>query len=697
MRLRLKLVLAFFLLAVVPLAGLAIYSYYSSLEAYRSAVLEQTRQLADQMGSRIETVRHDVGRRIRNLGPQEFYSLVAADPKKLDPETYSKIFSQLEDVAVMLEDIQVESKMPDAPPMAPDSTGDAPKHPIAPEAPGAPQPPPSLLIRIPEGPAAPEDVAASDEEFVDSFDLPGTGKVIVRRPPPFRGSQPPPPGGHNWRRRQEIEMHWQAEKLKELESKARSWELQALKVGEEASKAATTAVSVSNEDSTDSSLEERVACLDLTSKIDMKGDYEATVVARINAKRLLGSVLRRTERVRGEIPFAVDPEGHLYTVQRQDRVALKQLASNWTDLAAGQGIPSDWIVSSRNDPETGMVLGIAKPIGEGLTEIRQAAARNLGYGLALVGIALIGILPLSGRMTRNLTALTKGVERLGDGDLSARVPVRSRDELGRLSAAFNHMAAQLRENQERKIEQERMRKELEMCRQIQREMLPRNPLRLPFAEVQGVSIPAREVGGDFFNYFALADGKVAMLIGDVSGKGVPAALLMANIQATLRARLASGGDLVGLVAQLDREVAESTPAATYLTLFIAVLDQSGSTLHWVNAGHNTQYVLRNEGAIEPMASSGRPVGLLPGSTCVDGILELRSGDAIFLYTDGLVEAENERGEEFGYDRLEDILKAAHRPAASEFLARIEEEVRLHRGNCETQDDATMLMLNTPVV
>ncbi len=691
MRLRSKLILAFFLLAVVPLAGLTTYSYYSSLEAYRSAVREQTRQLADQMGFRIETVRHDVGRRIRNLGPQEFYSLVAADPKQLDPETYSRIFSQLEDVAVMLEDIQLDPKMPDAAPLSPGATG------ITPVPPEPPQPPPSVLIRMPEGPVTTDAMPADGEEVMHSIDLPGKGKVIVRRPPPFKGSQPPDRGEHNWQRRQEIEMHWPEAKLKELESKARSWELEALNLSKAPSEAATNAVSVSNEDSTTSSPDKRVACLDLTSQISMKGSYKTTVVARINAKRLLGSVLGRTERMRGEIPFAVDPEGRLYTAQRQDRTALKQLVATWSDLAKAQGIPSDWIVSSRNDPETGMVFGIAKPIGEGLTEIRQAAARNLGYGLALVGIALIGILPLSRRMTRNLTVLTEGVERLGEGDHSVRVPVRSRDELGRLSAAFNRMAGHLRENQERKIEQERMRNELEMCRQIQREMLPRNPLCLPFAEVQGVSIPAREVGGDFFNYFSLADGKVALLIGDVSGKGVPAALLMANIQATLRARLTSGGDLVGLVAQLDREIAESTPAATYLTLFVAVLDESGSTLRWVNAGHNTQYVVRKEGAIEPMASSGRPVGLLPGSTCCEGVLTLHSGDAIFLYTDGLVEAENELDEEFGYDRLESLLKTAHRPEASEFLARIEEEVRLHRGNCETQDDATMLMLNTPIV
>jgi serine phosphatase RsbU (regulator of sigma subunit) len=690
MRLRSKLLLAFFLLAVVPLAGLTIYSYNSSLDAYRTAVSEQTRQLANQMGSRIETVRHDVGRRIQSLGPQEFYSIVAANPNTLDPETYSKIFSQLEPVAIMLEDIQLD-------PLTSDSTSPGQLSPGGgPIAPPPPQPPPSLLIRIPEGPQTPFPIAPDDETVVHAIDLPGKGRVILRQPPPFKGSQPPR-GERGRHRRQEIEIQWPEEKRKALEMQARSWEYQAQKLSKAVSEAARSATQVAVRDSAVTEQGQRSACLDLTSRITMEGDYETTVVTRINAKRLLGSVLARIERVGGEIPFAVDPEGRLYTAQPEDHTALEQLVAAWSDLEDPRGIPADWIVSTRKDPETGMLFGMAKPIGEGLTEIRQAAVRNLGTGLGLVGIALIGILPLSRRLTRNLTVLTDGVERLGRGDLSARVPVRSKDELGRLSAAFNLMAAQLRETQERKIEQERMRKELEMCRQIQREMLPRSPLRLPFAEVRGVSIPAREVGGDFFNYFSLPDGKVALLIGDVSGKGVAAALLMANIQATLRARLTSGGDLVGLVSQLDQEISESTPPATYLTLFIGILDSSGSNLDWVNAGHNTQYVLRNNGEIERMASSGRPVGLLPGSTCEKGHLPLRNGDAIFLYTDGLVEAENERGEEFGYGRLEGILTETHRPGASEFLSRIEEEVRLHRGNCETQDDATMLMLNTPIV
>src|SRR3989442_8365717 len=154
------------------------------------------------------------------------------------------------------------------------------------------------------------------------------------------------------------------------------------------------------------------------------------------------------------------------------------------------------------------------------------------------------------------------------------------------------MARELANNQERLVEQERLRKELELCRRIQSELLPKKPLSYPFAEVQGLSIPAHELGGDFFNYFALPGGEGALLMGDVSGKGVPAALLMANLQATLRARLPLERDLAHFADQLDREIEASTPTEVYLTLFLGILDPGHRELRYVNAGHESPFLLR---------------------------------------------------------------------------------------------------------
>jgi sigma-B regulation protein RsbU (phosphoserine phosphatase) len=230
-----------------------------------------------------------------------------------------------------------------------------------------------------------------------------------------------------------------------------------------------------------------------------------------------------------------------------------------------------------------------------------------------------------------------------------------------------------------------------MCRRIQEELLPRGPLPLRFGEVKGVSIPAREVGGDFFNYFVLPEGEVAVLVGDVSGKGVAAALLMANLQATLHARLPLETNLGRLAEQLDVEIEASTPTSSYLTLFMAVLDAQGRRLSYVNAGHQTQFVLRARGGVEPLESVGRPLGLLPGGGYEQRELELGEGDALFLFTDGLSESEDATGEPFG-DHLPELLGELKGRPTDEILAVVESAVLEHRQGAEAADDATMVVL-----
>jgi len=230
-----------------------------------------------------------------------------------------------------------------------------------------------------------------------------------------------------------------------------------------------------------------------------------------------------------------------------------------------------------------------------------------------------------------------------------------------------------------------------MCRRIQEELLPGEPLSCGFAQVQGISIPAREVGGDFFNYFELPGGNLALLVGDVSGKGVPAALLMASLQATLRARLPLASSLSELAEQLDKEIAHSTPPELFLTLFVAALNSREKELRYVNAGHNTQYVLRADGSLHRLESTGRPLGLLPGGGYVEQCVRLGTGDSIFLYTDGLVETQSGTGEEFGVQRLERLLTHECESSLDRLIAQAESAVRNHQGGAEACDDATVLV------
>jgi sigma-B regulation protein RsbU (phosphoserine phosphatase) len=300
--------------------------------------------------------------------------------------------------------------------------------------------------------------------------------------------------------------------------------------------------------------------------------------------------------------------------------------------------------------------------------------------------------PLSSRLTRNLSRLSEGVEQLAKGDYHVRVDVSSKDEIGRLASAFNNMAADVERHQRAAVEQERLRHELQLGRQIQHDMLPQAPLRLGLTEVRGVSVPATEVGGDFFNYFQLRDGRIALLVGDVSGKGVGAALLMANLQAALRTRLALGQDLASLAQELDVDIDRTTPGPVYATLFVGILDPATRRLRCVNAGHNPQYVLRTDGRLERMESTGRPIGILSGGGYTEQGFDVAAGDVLFFYTDGCVEAENASGDMFGSERLEQALASAAGLGADQVMATVEAEVSRFRAGVELQDDATMMVV-----
>lgn len=418
---------------------------------------------------------------------------------------------------------------------------------------------------------------------------------------------------------------------------------------------------------------------------------EALAAAEAEELRLLlRAILSGAERRQGAIPFARDADGRPYAPDPADEALLEGLGLV-PGRAATRGDAGDWVVVERTDPETGIVIAVARPIGPALTEIRATAARNLALGLGLGLVALVGILPLSRRMTRHLASLTRGAEALGAGDLEVQVPVPHGREFRRLAETFNRLARDLRRNQERLIEQERLRKELEIGRRIQEELLPPAKLRSPLAECAGVSIPAREVGGDFFNYFQLSEREIAILVGDVSGKGVGAALLMASVQATIRARIALERDLARLVDALDREMGQQKPLAPYYTLFLGILDGPSGRLRYVNAGHNTQFLLRSDGA-ERLSSTGRPPGLYPGGGFEERETRLAAGDALFLFTDGLVEAEDEAGEPFGMTRLEALLRVSRSLELEQMMGRVDAAVRLHRGPLEAADDATMVAL-----
>jgi serine phosphatase RsbU (regulator of sigma subunit) len=666
MSLRTRIAITFFFVAVLPLAGMTAVNYLSSEQATRRAAEAEGRALAAEMQQRLWSVTAELNQRIERLGDFPFASLARVEASR-DKEKAAEMRALTEKLQAVLGQsaswIEALEYTPEhLPPLGEGRPG---AHAIPPLTP----PPPRTLWSLRE------TVAAASE--------------LTDEPPAARWVLEQALAAENGEALS-LQMQKEAARLRELSGLKPEQALMQLKAIVEVGNALVRTA------------EKKAARLSKEPSFRLKGDFSCKTKgtrgaggrlhARLRVKQVMSAVFSPARPRQGDLLFALDADQRLYAAD-EHRARIERLReSGLSSKSQGSLTLGDWVVVMQPDAGSGLTLGIARPVGEALRGIQRTALRNLALGIGLGFVAMIGILPLSHRMTRDLSALTAGAERLAQGDLSARVPERSRDEIGRLTRTFNRMAAELRLQQERFVEQERLRRELELSRRIQEEMLPHEPLRCAHAEVKGLSIPAHEVGGDFFNYFALGEDSAALLVGDVSGKGVAAALLMANAQATLRARVAVERNLAELASTLDHEIDRATPRTTYVTLFLAVLDQHGSRLRYVNAGHNPPILLRADGSTAPLLTTGRPLGLLPGGPYEEQSVTLAEGDALFLYTDGLIEAENESGQPFGLERLISILVAERASVLDGTLERVEQELRTHRGEREAADDATMVVL-----
>jgi serine phosphatase RsbU (regulator of sigma subunit) len=699
-------------MSVLPLTAITLYSYSTTIRAFRHAVEAEESAIAADMGRRMDVATSALGDRVDRISAAAEARDWTARDRTLDDSFRQQVADTLGDAGTFLSRLQfVPSPPPPSPPGRPypasHARGLTParrpghrpgiSHPAAPAPPAPPAQPPTAMPTTPAPTTAAAFPAAAGTAADDKQLAADTGKAIIDLIPP--GSIPP-------------DAQASLGTLKDLafvlpqfgqtgavlnagiEEAARAMEQRVRAIGQ--SVQADSGLVNGNRRAV---IDQWISRMKQGQALDIPVRREGRVVGTMNAEvsldRVLESVLASRSRESGEIAFAIDAQNRLFTSGRRDRATLESLGLLTRIRASREPVQTvandQWVVVARREP-SGLVFGIARPIGSALGDIRLATGRNLGLGLLAVLVALVGIVPISSRMTRNLSALHSGVRQIAAGDLSARVPVRSKDEIGSLGAAFNQMASDLGAHQKLLAERERLRGELDLCRQIQTEMLPKHPLRLGFAEIKGVSIPAREVGGDFFNYFLLPEGEVALLVGDVSGKGVGAALLMANVQATLRARLSLEHDLAALADAIDHEIDESTPQAVYLTLFMGILDGSHRVLRYVNAGHNPQFVLRAEGGLDRLVSTGLPIAMFAGHGYKDASVTLGEGDILFFYTDGITEVENEQGEMFGSDRLEALLAKHHQEGVDAILAHIEQAVLEFRGAADLFDDATMMVL-----
>jgi len=294
-----------------------------------------------------------------------------------------------------------------------------------------------------------------------------------------------------------------------------------------------------------------------------------------------------------------------------------------------------------------------------------------------------------------------GVLVLGERSQRASFTTREKQVLRACGDQFALMIENARLT-DRVVEQETLRRDIALASDVQRRLLPDAPPRTESADFAAVSVPARRIGGDYYDFVELRDRDLGIALADVSGKGVAAALIMSVVQASLRI-ISSEGDVPPprLVARLNEFVYRSTPASKYATFFYAQFDEKRRQLRYVNAGHNAPYLLRAGRAstgdsaspeIEQLSVGGTVVGMFPEMGYEEATVELCPDDILLAFTDGVPEAHNPENEEFGEDRLQLLLRqTAHLPA-DEISARISAEMKNWIRDAEQYDDLTFIVM-----
>lgn len=394
-------------------------------------------------------------------------------------------------------------------------------------------------------------------------------------------------------------------------------------------------------------------------------------------------------------------------------------ATNWATGASGQHLlflfDWSWAVASKQFLE-----------GSELGRVWQRALKIVSITfLVLEVLALLAAVWMTRAVTGTVHKLYRAVAFIKRGDFSHRVHVRSHDQLGELAAAFNEMSADIEQLLQERVKHERLEREVEIAAEVQARLFPGRVPELLTVELAAECRAARGVAGDYYDYVEVAPGVVALALGDVSGKGVSASLVMSNLQASLRAQTAitaerlsiaaravaasAGSDgskvlarvvadagLDGAVARkatnINKQLCQSTDANRFATLFLAIYEDRTRTLRYTNAGHNAALLVRRDGTAERLSRGGMMVGAFDWAQYEEAATTLQTGDLLLIFSDGLSEAEGANGEEYGEERIAQFTIAHRTLSAHELRHALFEEVDKWTGARERGDDQTLLIV-----
>jgi sigma-B regulation protein RsbU (phosphoserine phosphatase) len=391
--------------------------------------------------------------------------------------------------------------------------------------------------------------------------------------------------------------------------------------------------------------------------------------------------------------------------------------------------PLPWVTFlDFTDWTTGRPGNLTVAIGTTIAEIYErisgtpvAQLGNFNFGrMLLIVLAVVGVLflviqfvafvmglALARSITGSVHELFVGTERVRQGDFAHKIPIRSHDQLGELAVQFNEMTKDIEDLLAQKQEKERLEQELKIARKIQMSLLPQGPLLMPGLALTAHCEPAREVGGDYYDFLPLDAHRVGILIADVSGKGTSAALYMAELKGLMLSLSERYGSPRQLLIEANRIISHHLDTRSFITMTYAVIDVRARTLTHARAGHCPLIYLPGPhaaaGGVRILAPDGLVLGLkIDNGEMFERLLQedslpLGPGDLFVLFTDGISEAMNTADECFGEARLGELVQEHGHMPCEELRERILREIRAFVGTASQHDDMTMLLLKVEEV
>jgi phosphoserine phosphatase RsbU/P len=334
--------------------------------------------------------------------------------------------------------------------------------------------------------------------------------------------------------------------------------------------------------------------------------------------------------------------------------------------------------------------------------VRLAVVFVAGLFLIIQIVALVMGLALARSITSSIHELFVGTERVRQGDFTTRINIATKDQLGELADSFNQMTGSIENLLQTAAEKKRLEEELRIARQIQMSLLPRGPLSVPGLAVTALCVPAREVGGDYYDFFRLGEDRLGVLIADVSGKGTSAALYMAELKGLVLSLSEIYQSPRRLLIEVNRIISENLDSRSFITMTYAVLDLRKGVMTFARAGHTPLIYLvapGSPGSAQVLIPNGMVLGLRIDQAAEKFVelleeqeIRLNAGDVIVLYTDGITEAMNHASDLFGDARLGRIVEEHGHLDSGELRERILREIEAFVAGADQHDDMTMILM-----